>query len=187
MIVITKNKKTMNEFQRMQQIAGLLKESEDNSKSSSVIAEAEYQSPEDAIAYLEKLALSGEIDKGTIDNIYHSLISARKKMFTAKRNPDSYKAAAEKAKATKAQNAKDMAVWMKKANATDAKRQAGIAKRKQDNLLPLSTDNWFGTPDSKYYEFDYTDPKGGFDRYKLKDRWKETPVSPAIAAKYYKD
>ncbi len=145
-----------------------------------------FQSPENAIEYLKNLASTGELDKEAIDNINIELMTARRKMIAAKVSPEKRAAAAEKAKATRAQNAKDAEEFMKRSAARDANEKASNKRRKNNNLLPLSTTNYSGKPDPKYYEYSYQDP-GGYGVYKLKDQWRTTPVAPAAIAKYWGD
>lgn len=142
------------------------------------------KSPEEAIEYLKGLVSKGEFDKQAIDKLQGDLMSVRYKFVASKRNPDSYKAAAAKAKQTRAQNAKDREVWRKKMDAQDANEKAAKKRRKNNNLLPLTTDDYSKKPDSKYYEYDYQE-RGGWGVYKLKPEWRTKPVSPATAAQYW--
>ena len=64
----------------------------------------EYQSPEDAIAYLEKLVTAGELDKDTLYVAHNRLIKAYNKMVAAKVSPEKRAAAALKGKHTKILN-----------------------------------------------------------------------------------
>lgn len=142
-----------------------------------------FQSPEEAIEYLKNLASTGELDKAAIDSINMELMTARRKMIAAKVSPEKRAAAAAKAKATRAQNAIDMDARMKKYDTRVANAKAADQRRKNNNLLPLKTDDYSQKPDPKYYEYEYQDP-GGYRVYKLKDQWRTTPVSPATLAKY---
>jgi hypothetical protein len=73
-------------------------------------------------------------------------------------------------------------------------------ERYLNNLLPLTTDNGRGTPDSMYYtlanmyrdvdrdgnvRISYSDPKSGYTDYKLKDKWINTPVDKATLDRYW--
>ena len=145
-----------------------------------------FQSPEDAIACLEKLASTGKMDNDAIRDLSQRLISARRKMFAAKRSPDSYKAAADKAKATRAQGIKDREAFLKKADRMDATQQRSDNKRRSKNLLPLTTDDYSGSVSSRFYDvINRRKDPGGFFRYDLKPEYKNTPVSKAIADKYW--
>tara|TARA_R110000868_G_scaffold341057_1_gene601906 strand:+ start:363 stop:830 length:468 start_codon:yes stop_codon:yes gene_type:complete len=145
-----------------------------------------FQSSEEAIEYLKNLASTGELDKAAIDILNIELMTARRKMIAAKVSPEKRAAAAAKAKATRAQNALDMSAYMKKSDVRDSNLKAADQRRKDNNLLPLSTDDYSQKPDPKYYEYDYQD-RGGFNVYKLKDQWRKTPVAPATVAKYWGD
>jgi hypothetical protein len=68
------------------------------------ILKEEYQSPEEAIAYLEKLALSGELDMSAIYTAHNRLTKAHNKMKAAKISPEKRAAAAQKGKNTKILN-----------------------------------------------------------------------------------
>jgi len=142
------------------------------------------KSPEEAIEYLKGLISKGEFDKQAIDALQRDLMSVRYKFVASKRNPDSYKTAAAKAKQTRAQNAKDLEVWSKKMATQDANEKAANKRRKDNNLLPLTTDDYSKKPDSKYYKYDYQE-RGGWGVYKLKDEWRRKPVAPATAAQYW--
>jgi hypothetical protein len=73
-------------------------------------------------------------------------------------------------------------------------------ERYLNNLLPLTTDNGRGTPDSTYYttaneyiwtdkdggtHISYSDPKSGYTDYKLRDKWLNTPVDKATLDRYW--
>jgi hypothetical protein len=73
-------------------------------------------------------------------------------------------------------------------------------ERYLNNLLPLTTDNGRGTPDSTYYtraneyswtdrdgntHTSYSDPKSGYTDYKLRDKWLNTPVDKATLDRYW--
>ena len=63
-----------------------------------------FESPEAAIDYLEKLALSGELDKSAIYIAHNRIIKAHNKMKAAKISPEKRAAAAQKGKNTKILN-----------------------------------------------------------------------------------
>jgi hypothetical protein len=80
--------------------------------------------------------------------------------------------------------------------------QEAARNRIQQNLLPLSINNAYGTPDPTYYEVantyydtdrdgkrwvSYNDPKSGYTEYKLKDKWIDTPVEDSVLNKFWKD
>lgn len=124
----------MNEIKRMKQLAGLITESQLNE-----VEEEITSSPyEDAISYLEDLSLKGELTPDQIQNIIGRLSSARKKFFTSKRSPDSYKTAAEKAKLTKDQNKSTAEKTSKEDAEKEILRKADIKKREDAGLLPLT-------------------------------------------------
>ena len=75
-----------------------------------------------------------------------------------------------------------------------------VKDRYQNNLLPLTVDNWKGTPDSTYYttsrEYRWTDKDGnihtsttdsksGYTDYVLRDKWMNTPVDKATLDRYW--
>jgi hypothetical protein len=155
-------------------VKNLLKEQEEDTT-------PEYQT---LVDQLKAMLLSGAIDKEGLDNITHELHSARNKYKASKRSPESYKAAAEKGKATRAQSAIDVAAFMKKSATTDANTTAANKRRKNNNLLPLTTNDYGRKPDTKYYEYDYKE-NGGFSVYKLKDEWIRKPVAPETLAQYW--
>lgn len=146
--------------------------------------ENEEDTTKKTIEHLMKLASTGKLDNQAIDDIAAQLKSARRKMFTSKITPDQRKAAAAKAKATREKSKADMEKFMKKVATSDANRKAAEKRRKDNNLLPLSVDDYSMRPDKKYYDYDYQD-RGGLNVYKLKDRYRTTPVSPETAKKHW--
>jgi hypothetical protein len=74
---------------------------------------------EKAISYLEDISKKGELTPDQIKDIVGRLTSARKQFFTSQRTPDSYKSAAEKAKATRAKIKADMETEREKVKARE--------------------------------------------------------------------
>lgn len=75
-----------------------------------------------------------------------------------------------------------------------------IRDRYRNNLLPLTVDNWNGTPDSTYYttsreyswtdrdgnvRTSYSDSKSGYTDYTLRDKWVNTPVDKSTLDRYW--
>lgn len=118
-------KQQLNEVKKLQKIAGILKPELKEEISS------KYQ---DLLNQLRDLASSGEIDNNDISNINRELLSARRKMFVSKRNPDSYKAAAEKAKSTK-QGADTLKKIKQKAEKEAIKVLPGTEDEKEDIMI----------------------------------------------------
>lgn len=146
-----------------------------------------FQSPEDAISYLEKLASTGEIDNDAIKDLTKRLVSARRKMFASKISPEKRSAAGKKAQVTKAQNLKDLETFKKRSSKAAAADAVSTQDRIDKNLLPLSVDDYSGgNISSKYYDrVNRAKDPGGFFTYDLRPEWKNRPVTKAIADKYW--
>jgi hypothetical protein len=90
--------------------------------------------------------------------------------------------------------------WGKSFREDRDKEDKAARERYLNNLLPLTTDNGNGTPDSTYYttanEYNwtdrdgnahtsYSDPKSGYTDYKLRKKWIDTPVDKATLDRYW--
>jgi hypothetical protein len=108
----------------------------------------------------------------------------------------------EKGKITRISNKYLEEYWGKKFNDESEAEEKAAQERYQNNLLPLTTDNGSGTPDSKYYELantysqtlkgggtriTHSDPKSGYTNYKLKDEWIDIPVDNSTLNQFWKD
>lgn len=54
----------------------------------------------------------------------------------------------------------------------DIKDENNDQIRINNGLLPLSIDDYSGTPNKKYYKFNYEDQRSGISYYNLKDEYK---------------
>jgi hypothetical protein len=158
---------------------------------------------EEAISYLEDISKKGELTPDQIKDIVGRLTSARKQFFTSQRTPDSYKSSAEKAKATIAKDKANTEKWRKIFNdrnlIPDAKDQA------EKNILPIEVNDYFFTPDPKYYDLlnkpkPLPDDRGpnytpfliqrdieltknggrGYGEYIIKDEYRDKPISGTL-------
>ena len=106
----------------------------------------------------------------------------------------------EKSKVTKIVKKYLEDFWEKKSRESLSLEDKITRERYLNNLLPLTTDNGNGTPDSTYYttanEYNWTDrddnahtsdsdPKSGYTDYKLKDKWINTLVDKATLDRYW--
>ena len=157
---------------------------------------------EDAISYLEDISRKGELDPDQIKDIIGRLTSARKQFFTSQRTPDSYKSAAEKSKLTRAQDKASMEKWKKIFN--DRNLIPDVKDRAEKNILPTELDDYFFTPDPKYYDLlgkpktlpddrksgtpfltqrdiELTKNGGrGYGSYIIKDKYRDKPISGTL-------
>ena len=137
------------------------------------------------------MAEKGEFDNDQIRDLGQQLTSARKRYFTAQRSPESYKAAAEKAKATKAQQKIDYDASEKErekefnspldipidpSNRDKFKDEAERIRRVRGQL-PWNVSSSDRTPNPKYYDLVGTDDETGVKQYKLKGEWKGKVVT----------
>jgi hypothetical protein len=143
------------------------------------------------IQKLIDMASKGEFDNDQIRNLGQQLTSARKRYFTAQRSPESYKAAAEKAKQTKIQQKADAEAGEKErekqfnspldvpidpSNREKFKDEAEKIRRLRGQL-PWNVSSSDRTPNPKYYDLVGTDDETGVKQYKLKDEWKGKVVT----------
>lgn len=106
----------------------------------------------------------------------------------------------EKSKTTKIIRKHRDDFWGKRFREKSNREDTINRERYLNNLLPLTTDNGRGTPDSTYYttanEYNwtdrdggthtsYSDPKSGYTDYKLRDKWLNTPVDKATLDRYW--
>ena len=106
----------------------------------------------------------------------------------------------EKSKTTRTINKFREDFWGRKFKEESDAEDKIVRDRYQNNLLPLTVDNWKGTPDSTYYttsrEYNwtdrdgnvrtsYSDPKSGYTDYRLRDKWINTPVDKATLDRYW--
>ena len=118
----------------------------------------------------------GDLNIDQINDLTYALRQALRQSQRANRSPESYAAAAEKGKATRAQNAVDMDTTMARSRDMDAQDKMVKQDRIDKGLLPLTADDYSGKPDPKYYEFTGNDQRSGIGYYKLKDEYKDTVV-----------
>jgi hypothetical protein len=166
------------EFRRMQKLAGLL--NEEQLDFSSELDSFFKSNPvnEKNKYYVEDLA------KKHIENIANRPLTPQ-----------------EKSKITKIANIYRNKYYDERFETNYKEEEDSRKARYQNNLLPLTTDNGRGTPDSEYYKLANTyrfvdmdgkvhishqDPKSGYTDYKLKDKWTNTPVSKDILDKYWR-
>jgi hypothetical protein len=157
---------------------------------------------DEAVSYLEDISKKGELTPDQIKDIIRRLTSARKKFFTSQRTPDSYKAAAEKAKLTKTQDKASLEKWKKIFN--DRNLIPNVKDRAEKNILPTELDDYFFTPDPKYYDLlnkpktlpddrksgtpfliqrdiELTKNGGrGYGSYIIKDEYRDKPISGTL-------
>jgi len=130
---------------------------------------------QELIQQLTDKARKGDLNIDQINDLAYTLrsvlISPR-----VNRSPESYAAAAEKGKATRAQNAADMDAMMVRSRDMDTQDRMNKQDRIDKGLLPLTADDYSGKPDPKYYEFTGNDQRSGIGYYKLKDEYKDTVV-----------
>jgi len=118
----------------------------------------------------------GDLNIDQINDLTYALRQALRQSQRANRSPESYVAAAEKGKATRAQNAADMDATMARSREMDAQDKMNKQDRIDKGLLPLTADDFVRTPDLKYYEYVGDDQRSGIGMYKLKDEYKDTVV-----------
>jgi hypothetical protein len=153
--------------------------------------EEELSPAEQMIQKLIAMAEKGEFDNDQIRNLGQQLTSARKRYFTAQRSPESYKAAAEKAKQNKIQRAADdearakarekelnspLDVPIDPSNREKFKDEAEKIRRLRGQL-PWNVSSVDRTPNPKYYDLVGTDEETGVKQYKLKGEWKGKVVT----------
>jgi hypothetical protein len=160
-----------------------------------VEGEEELSPTEQMIQKLIDMASKGEFDNDQIRNLGYQLTSARKRYFTSQRSPESYKAAAEKAKQTKAQTKSDfetgndaislakkkrfnspLDVPIDSSNREKFKDEAEKIRRLRGQL-PWNVSSSDRTPNPKYYDLVGTDEETGVKQYKLKGEWKGKVVT----------
>ena len=152
---------------------------------------------EEAISYLEDISKKGELTPDQIKDIVGRLTSARKKFFTSQRTPDSYKAAAEKSKLTRAQDKADIEKMNADLKADSIKFTQNIKNRVEKNILPTELDDYFFTPDPRYYKpvlkqdtdwrsgyptgtTSHVKSREGYGEYIIKDEYKDKPISGTL-------
>ena len=106
----------------------------------------------------------------------------------------------EKSKVTKIVKKYWEDFWEKSYKEKRDKEDKIARERYLNNLLPLTTDNGRGTPDSMYYtlantyrdidrdenvRISHSDPKSGYTDYKLRDKWIDTPVDKSTLDRYW--
>lgn len=138
--------------------------------------EEELSPAEQMIQKLIAMAEKGEFDNDQIRSLGQQLTSARKRYFTAQRSPESYKAAAEKAKATKAQSRIDAEKDLAKSKEISIAQNAVLKARHDGGMLPYRLDDYSKKPNPKYYTFIMNDPGSGVGLYKLRDKYKNTVI-----------
>jgi hypothetical protein len=167
------------EFRRMQKLAGLLKE------------EFDFDLNLELDSFFKSNPVN-EKNKYYVDDIAKKHIENKiGRLLTPQ----------EKSKITRIANQYQTKYYNEKFKKQHKEEEDARQYRYQNNLLPLTTDNSIGTPDSKYYKpkgyqgintYDgttyttYKDPKSGYTDYKLKDEWVDTPVSKDILDKYWR-
>ena len=152
---------------------------------------------EEAISYLEDISKKGELTPDQIKDIVGRLTSARKKFFTSQRTPDSYKSAAEKSKLTRAQDKADIEKMNADLKADSIKFTQNIKNRVEKNILPTELDDYFFTPDPRYYKpvlkqdtdwrsgyptgtTSHVKSREGYGEYIIKDEYKDKPISGTL-------
>lgn len=139
-------------------------------------AEEDISVTDQMIQQLISMAEKGEFDNDQIRNLGQQLTSARKRYFTAQRSPESYKAAAEKAKQTKIQQKIDGEAESERSRKMANQQDAIIKARRDGGMLPYSLDDYNRKPNPKYYTFIMNDPGSGVGLYKLRDKYKNTVI-----------
>jgi hypothetical protein len=119
---------------------------------------------------------NGDLNIDQINDLTYALRQALRQSQRANRSPESYAAAAEKGKATRAQNDMDRAMAVNMAKERQKKDDAAVQARKDSGLLPLRVDDYSGKPNPKYYTFAYDDQRSGIGYYDLKDEYKDEVI-----------
>ena len=91
----------------------------------------------------------GDLNIDQINDLTYALRQALRQSQRANRSPESYAAAAEKGKATRAQNDMDRAMAVNMAKERQKKDDAAVQARKDSGLLPLRVDDYSGKPNPK--------------------------------------
>jgi hypothetical protein len=118
----------------------------------------------------------GDLNIDQINDLTYALRQALRQSQRANRSPESYAAAAEKGKVTRAQNDMDRAMAVNMAKERQKKDDAAVQARKDSGLLPLRVDDYSGKPNPKYYTFAYDDQRSGIGYYDLKDEYKDEVI-----------
>jgi hypothetical protein len=129
---------------------------------------------QELIQQLTSNARNGDLNINQINDLTYALRQALRQSQRANRSPESYAAAAEKGKATRAQNAANMDATMARSRDMDAQDKMNKQDRIDKGLLPLTADDFVRTPDLKYYEYVGDDQRSGVGMYKLKDEYIDT-------------
>jgi len=135
---------------------------------------------EDLMKKLEAMAANGELTTDEINTLTFNLKKALRTHQVSKRTPDSYKAAAEKAKSTRIQNVKDTEASVKSLNNRIAAGSAAEKARQSQGLLPtrlnLDSDIEDTVPNIRKY-YDQKPSSDGFSiQYILRSKYRDTPV-----------
>jgi len=133
---------------------------------------------------VEKLAKAAREGKLTSEEIHRivgnlddTLRTARREHLNANRDPKKVKAAIKKAAATRARNKKEMAKW---ARIAEKERKEEDARRAAGYLPEMVNECHAGFPNLKYYEYAYNDKHSGYDVYRLRPEYVDTPVPGAV-------
>lgn len=129
---------------------------------------------QELIQQLTSNAREGDLNIDQINDLTYALRQALRQSQRANRSPESYAAAAEKGKATRAQNAANMDATMARSRDMDAQDKMAKQDRIDKGLLPLTADDYSSKPDPEYYEYVGDDQRSGVGMYKLKDEYIDT-------------
>jgi hypothetical protein len=93
---------------------------------------------QELIQQLTSNARNGDLNINQINDLTYALRQALRQSQRANRSPESYAAAAEKGKATRAQNAANMDATMARSRDMDAQDKMNKQDRIDKGLLPLT-------------------------------------------------
>lgn len=169
-------KKQLNEVQKLQKTAGILKEN--------ILAEeSESFSSNMTLEDLVNLSKEGKLSPDDIRNITSQLVGARKKFFINKRSPEDRKASAAKGKDTRTKNKADREKYGEKVRMQYDAEEAAYEKRKASGLLPIETNDYTTDVDTEYYNFV---EKGEWSNsYELKRQYINKKMPKDVLDKYY--
>ena len=143
---------------------------------------------EKAKELLVQLAEVGELGLDEIKEIKGELDSARRRYFTNKRSPESYRKAVEKAKATRERSKSERTEWMKTAEERSKQRERERIARRESGLLPETISGYAlrpgeGISRELYKESPYD--HDGYGRYHLYPEYRDLVVDAATAKFYW--
>ena len=143
---------------------------------------------EKAKELLVQLAEAGKLELDDIKEIKGELDSARRRYFTNKRSPESYRKAAEKAKATRERSELDRSDWIKKAEENSNSQERERLARREKGYLPQTISGYAlrsGENISRelYKESPYD--HSGYGYYHLYPEYSDLVVDAATAKFYW--